>query len=386
VGAPIDVTREQVLAYRVAAHNLGKNLPSRRLQEAAGVWAVPDMPHGNAGLALTQRVMTLDRAGYERALYDDRTLVAGYSIRSAMHVFPAPDFGVFTIGARPDGDDSIATSVLSYSENIAAAGLTPTAALELVADRMVAAIGTGTPTKGEVSTALTSMLPDALTPYCKGCGVPHVGDGLFRMAALMGALCFAGPRGTTITLVQVKNWLGAVRLPEFTAARTELVRRFTHCFGPTSPDLFASALMISSKDATKWWSRMARELVEVRVEGKRAWIREEDVARLRRPRQAKGVRLLPPNDPFLQLRDRQIVAPDASLRKRMWRPAGNPGLVLVEGRPVAIWRSEAKKSTLVAKLEPIERLSKATLNDVSAAAARLAPWRGCDDAEAVVMA
>lgn len=383
--APLDVTRQQALAYRVAAHNLARRLPSRRLSEAAGVWAVPDMPHGGAGFALAQRVTRLDRSLYERALYDDRTLVAGYSIRSAMHVFPADDFGVFTIGARPDGDDSIAAALPSYSEKIEAAGLTPTAAFELVADQMIDAIGNGTPTKGEVSTALTTMLPDALTPYCNRCRASHVGDGLFRMAALNGKVCFARPKGSSITLVRVENWLGAVQPVDRANARTELVRRFVRCFGPTRPDLVAAALMFSLDDAKRAWSRLAPELVRVRIDGKQAWMLEDDLASLRRPRSAEDVRLLPPNDPFLQLRDREIVAPEVTVRKRMWRPVGNPGLVLVEGHPMALWRPEVRKGTFVVNLEPVARLSSTTLRNIGDAAARLAPWRRCDDAEAVVI-
>ena len=372
------------MAYRIAAHNLARMMPGRRLVDVAGAWAVPDMPHGTAGLALAQRVTGLDRSGYERALYGDRTLVASYSVRCAMHVFPVRDLSVFMVGARPDDDDSIAASLLSYSKNIDAAGLTPTAAVELVADVISRAVGDGAPTKGEVSTAITSRLPDALTPYCEGCGAPHVGDGLFRIAVLAGGFCFGRPRGRTITLVRTDNWLGRVRAPGRGESRTELTRRFVRCFGPTRPDLFAAALAITLREARRAWSRVAPELVEVRLEGKRAWMRAADLASLRRPSPAEGIRLLPPNDPFLQLRDRELLAPDVALRKRMWRPTANPGLVLVEGRPVALWRPEVRRRTLVARLEPIARLTKATVREVSAAAAVHAPWRDCNDAEAVV--
>jgi len=44
---------------------------------------------------------------------------------------------------------------------------------------------------------------------------------------------------------------------------------------------------------------------------------EEDLAQLESPPTALGVRLLPPHDPFLLLRDRSTLEPDRSLQRHI---------------------------------------------------------------------
>lgn len=84
------------------------------------------------------------------------------------------------------------------------------------------------------------------------------------------------------------------------------------------------------------------------------WVARADVAALESPPSARGVRLLPPGDPYLQKPNRALLAPDPSLRKRMFRPVASPGAVLHEGRLVGLWRRKAGK----VDLEPLGRLPR----------------------------
>jgi len=40
----------------------------------------------------------------------------------------------------------------------------------------------------------------------------------------------------------------------------------------------------------------------------------------------------------LEDRDRALLVPSRTAQKAVWRASGNPGVVLVDGEPVAIWR------------------------------------------------
>ena len=75
------------------------------------------------------------------------------------------------------------------------------------------------------------------------------------------------------------------------------------------------------------------------MDGRTAWLPAAPrCARLRRPRPVELVRLLNPFDPYLQARDRDLIVPDRAVQKALWPILGRPGVLLVDGEVVGIWR------------------------------------------------
>src|SRR5918994_1715265 len=99
----------------------------------------------------------------------------------------------------------------------------------------------------------------------------------------------------------------------------------------------------------------------------------EDGGALDAPPAAEGVRLLPPGDPYLAMPNRPLLAPEAELRKRLFRPVGSPGAVLMDGRLAGLWRTRAKGRTVEITVEPLGRLARA---DLEPEAERVAALRG----------
>ena len=106
-----------------------------------------------------------------------------------------------------------------------------------------------------------------------------------------------------------------------------------------------------------------------------------DSARLAAPPAARGVRLLPPSDPYLALRDRNTLLPDRALQRRVWRPIGSPGVVLLDGRVAGTWRPRKQGRRLTLTVEPFERLAPPAREAIQAEAERAAPHRGATTAE-----
>ena len=128
------------------------------------------------------------------------------------------------------------------------------------------------------------------------------------------------------------------------------------------------------------WSDVEDGLDEVSVAQRRGWALSEDAQLLASPPTASGVRLIPPGDPYLQKPNRALLAPDAELRKRLFRPVASPGAVLKDGRLVGLWRVKAKgRKTQVT----FERLGRVAKKDLEQPAQRIANLRGC--AEAIVV-
>ncbi len=72
----------------------------------------------------------------------------------------------------------------------------------------------------------------------------------------------------------------------------------------------------------------------------------EDLEVLRDPPAAQEVRLLGAFDPWLQVRDRDLLVADAQRRKDVWRTLGRPGGVLDGHELVGTWRPRSSGSTL----------------------------------------
>jgi hypothetical protein len=69
--------------------------------------------------------------------------------------------------------------------------------------------------------------------------------------------------------------------------------------------------------------------------------------------------------------------PEKTLQRRIWRAAGSPGVVLVDGRCLAIWNSAKKGNRLVVRVEPISPIPQGARSRISADANTLLPYWNC---------
>ena len=360
------VSREQVLAFRAAAQSLDRRRPATELLRVAGACGVQDTPPGNADVSLAAR-LDVDGPVVEEAVAR-KELVLTWSLRGAPHVFPPADFAVFTLGARP-ADGTIE-------------GLwgQPERSLVEVEKAMVDVIGSEPRTKGEVSAAATAAVATELAPWCPGCKVHHPSESVFRAAPLLGRLVLTST--APVLLAKASTWLGAEAEGDVDAFRTELLRRYLHCYAPTTAGHFADWAGITGSDAKERWAAVAHAVVPVRGDRK-AFVLEEDLDALNQPPASTGVRLLPAKDAFLQARDRDLLFRDPSHRKAVFPTLGGPGVVLHKALPVGTWRGAARGRRYEVTVAPFARLTKAVWAEVEAEAVRVAHVRGRGDAVVV---
>jgi hypothetical protein len=127
-------------------------------------------------------------------------------------------------------------------------------------------------------------------------------------------------------------------------ARAELVRRFLHCYGPSTPQRFAEWTARNLRDARAAFGLVAAELVEVQVAEGSAWLLSSE-------------------------------------RRRLWRPVGAPGAVLVDGEIVGVWQARKAGSALHVRVEAFRRLPSRVNAEGDGEAERLAASRGLDSAK-----
>jgi DNA glycosylase AlkZ-like len=359
--------REQVLAYRLAAHHLHERLPAGSEREAAAVIGLQDFPPGLAASALSARVEDADM---------DR-LVIVYTFRGAAVAVPPADVAVFTVGLAPPDDTAARTLVGTAVDSLDPVGISATDALDRVSDAVADALADGPLERDDFHQALRERLPDELLWWCRGCQSHHVHPSLWRATGIRGVLAVAERRGR-VTVFGAPPKTRAV-----TQAPAELARRFLHAYGPATNGDLAAWAGIAPSHARALLDGIAGEVDEVEFDGRRALALAADTDALASPPAASGVRLLPPFDPYLDQRDRATLWPDPAVRKRARTGIGAPGVLLVDGEVAGLWRPEKKGRRLVVKVEPLTKAARRVGDAVAAEAAILAPHRGASRASVV---
>ena len=359
----MELARRQVLAFRLARHHLTARLGADGARVAAVV-GLQDTPPGTAGLALAARADAAPEA------LDELVLVP--SIRGAPLAVAPEDLAIFTSALEPPDEQAARTLIGNAAK--ALDGVTAMDALDRVSDAVHDSLKGGPLARDDFHQALRERLPAQLLWWCKGCASHHVHPSLWRATGIRGVIAIVGREGRSAVF-------GAPpKTPPLDDPGAELARRFLRAYGPARPPLLAGWAGVAPAHAKALWERAGR-LVEVEVEGATAWALDDDEQALRDATSTAGVRLLPNLDPLNTGRDRELLVPDAAVRKQIWKVLGGPGTVLVDGELRGMWRASKKGKRLVVTVEPLGRLAAAAREQLGAEAERLAPFRGAQTAE-----
>ncbi len=359
---------EQILAFRLARCGLASR-SARDLAEAAACPA-SDFSRDAALLALAARLADLTRERYDAAV-DGGKLVVAHIVRGAIHALAPQDLALYGRALISSDDDELARQLGEQVRRLAEqTGFAPTDALEEVAAATKDALGGGRALgKHELHDALRERVGADLLPWCKGCESHHVAPMLWRYGGVK-----AGAR-----LDSERRYV--LRKPGRAPAAAEAVRRFLHFYGPATSGDFAEWAGLAKPHAQRLWADVEDDLDEVSVGKRTAWALSADASALAAPPTATGIRLLPPGDPYLQKPNRSYLAPEAELRKRLFRPVASPGAVLKDGRLVGLWRAKAKgrKTELT-----VDRLGSIARRDLEEEAQQISDLRGASEAIVIV--
>ncbi len=330
IGARLDLTRPQILAFRRHVGALDARLPvgPNSLRHAAWAGLQDSMPRA-ALLSIHARV-----EGTEPSAWEDPSLVQLWGPRYSVFVVAARDLAIFSLGTLPDDAKG-----RHRAEDLAA--------------RLHAALGGARMTHREAGDAM------------------GLNDNRLRYAAATGTVLirWEGARQPTV-------W--SVPPPDVDPrdARLELARRYLHVYGPATPEAFGVWAGIGPRPAVAAFEALGTSLAPVRTPVGDAWILTRDEAAFRAsPAPAASVRLLPSGDAYflLQGADRDLLVPDADRRDALWTPRVWPGALLVAGEIAGTWRRAGALLTV----QPWRRMSPAEQDAVAAEAGSL-PLPGID--------
>ncbi|RTL68512.1 MAG: winged helix DNA-binding domain-containing protein [Pseudonocardiaceae bacterium] len=372
----VELDPRAVLAHRIAAHGLTDRSGTAVADLAVCDLGVQDTPPGALRAALSARSAA--------PLAPDADVTAGgaltlvWSFRGAPHLHRTADLPTIAAAGWPR-DDADALSRLAWQrKRFVDAGVTGDEVYREVAGAVAGVLAEQGPvTKSQLSSAVTGRVREELSPFCKPCGVHHVGEQLLRLSALAGgARLVAGSR--PLTFEAIPGWPG---VPARAGSTGALQLAYLRLFAGGSLADVADFLGAPRAVVT---DHPVEGPVAVSVGGRPGLARAEDVDAVRAgPVDVPVLRLLGPSDPLLSARDRELLVPDKAHRKEVWRPLGNPGLVLAGTEPLGVWRTRQKR-TLELTVTAFRRPTKAERTVLDEEAARLAAVRGVADATVTV--
>lgn len=160
------------------------------------------------------------------------------------------------------------------------------------------------------------------------------------------------------------------------AIRREMQRRHAE----SDARIYASS---TDRDLEKQlWEEMPEPLVRVTVDTQRYDLPESLVGAVREAPSAKGVALVPPNDPYLRQVDRTLLVPDPAQRRQVYRALSAPGALIVDGEVAGTWRY--RRSDHEVRVEPFGGLTPTQEEAIEQRAHSLAASTG-DETPAVIV-
>ena len=381
------VSKGEVIAFRLGASGLLERAAASELPDVAGRCGIQNSPPGSALLALHARVQGMTQELLDAAFVEEKSLIQMWCMRGAPYFIPTADAAVFTTGVLPPTEESMRHFLLGVGPNVDRLGMSLTEAVELTSAEIRDVLSGRRLAINELGVELAERIAGVLSgkqrdlwneegPHAKG---QPLGEAVvhfcIRILTLQGVVCFAPREGNKAPFILTDEWLGRpIPRVDPDMARAELLRRYLHCYGPSTRAAFASWLGVRSGDVDPWWSLVEDELTQVDYGG-RAWMLDADVDALRAEAIPEGVRLLPPRDPYAQLRDRETIV-EKKYHRDVWRTSGDPGTVLANGEIIGTWRPQKKGRKLTITVKAFGDLVERHLVAVRAEAEQIAVLRG----------
>jgi uncharacterized protein YcaQ len=307
------------------------------------------------------RVEDVQSEVLSRALWEERTLVRTWLMRGTLHLLPVADLMLFKSALRD-------RRPRNESRALRLAGVTREE-MERLNRSIVAALDGRALTRQELARELNDER--LLASW----------GNFLRPVNARAEVCFGPPRGQETTFVRVDQWLGDLPRPDPEQATRHLLRRYLHLNGPATLADFTWWTGGEPAWARPIWAGLSEEMVEVSVEGRRAWMLATDLEAPDALPEPPPVQLLGPFDAYvLSHYDRSQII-NAARKPFVSRAAGwISAVVLRRGRVVGIWSNRKARGRMNVEVSLFDRLSREELGRLEGEVAGLAGFFGmpCD--------
>ena len=342
-------TWEDVRRRRLARSHLLGPAPRDRLVEvvrdACGVHA---QVTASAELAISARVDGITQDEVRAELWERRSLVKTWTLRSTLHLHPADELPLWLAAKRAVDPPWYEQYGVDESQGAA------------VLDAIGEALDGRALLREELADEVAQRAGEWTRDWI-GSGWGHI----IGAAAAVGRLCHGPPQGTKVTFVRTDQWIGWRDVdPE--QALAEACRRFVGTYGPAGPRQFAEWFGMKASEARPLFESPAANEVE-------------------RAPTPGPLRLLPEYDCYVMgFRERQQLLPEAVREQLKVHPrgrfegiAGVPTLV-IDGVVAGLWRRAKRGKRVEIVVDPVRRLSAGERRQLKGEAERIGAFLGVE--------
>lgn len=298
-------------------------------------------------------------------------LVYAWTLRGAPHAYRRADIADIVTATAPFSEADAAKRIFDASKPFKDAGIPVLEALQEVAAEL-RTIVTKPTIKGDASGRLSNVLDEPYLRFCRACNATHIYEQPFRLAALQAGLELQ--EGTSPPVLRRVPELRPARFASAGDAsnpRFDVIRCHLRFFPGAGPVHVAAYLDAPRRAVEAHWPDDAVEIA------KGSWVLAQDEDAIGPGPDLDGVvRLLGSHDPFLQLRDRNLLVADESRHKALWPTLGRPGAVVADGALLATWRPRSSGSRFTLRLQSWGKMTKKHRVAIGVEAERLAAHRG----------
>lgn len=333
----------QVHSWRLSQHALFPRLNSLDwVQAVTRTGGIQAQVMSAAELAVCTRVEGLSPQDIRSALWQERTLVKTWAMRGTLHLLSAQELPLY-VAAR---DWHVAPA---WSNYFAEFGLITPAQQESFLSAIPHVLEQGPLTRQQLAEAVA-----------RHTGISHVRDFILaanwgsplKPSAYCGYLCFGPSQGQNVTFVNPKTWIGTWQSIEPEQALKHIVGLYLRAYGPATPEDFARWWGGTVTQARKLFKSMSNELEEVEIEGWQAFALCSTIEPIQRLDGSETLHFLPLFDAYTigVPRDLEPVLSQA-YKSQIFRPQGwVSAVVLVNGSIQGVWRSTARRSQIVVRV------------------------------------
>jgi hypothetical protein len=357
----------QVLAFRLARHHLGDKSRADLAVVSRDVCGLQAQMPSAAELQLWARIDGLARKEIHSALLENRTLVKTSCMRHTLHLIPASEFFVYINALKP-------SRLREMRKVMSRSGVTQKDA-DGVTEAVVDTLSGGPMTRRELT---ERSLSRKKTGKKTKAWFEQSWWGVIRQGMVQGLICYGPERDGEATYVRVDQWLKKQeRVPE-RKAQQMFLRRYLNGYGPAALTDFRRWSGISGTELGAIWESLKKELVEVSIEGKKAFLLRKDYDQFAQSSfDVPSLELLPHFDPYLLGHSEKDHLVSPAHYKQVYRKAGwiSP-VVLLNGRVGGVWSYTRGGKQLSLRVEPFERFPKTIRAKIEKKAASLGDFLG----------
>jgi hypothetical protein len=346
------MTASQIAAFRLQRHHLAHRHSSDLVEICRDVCGVQAQVMGAARLALWARASSVHPADIRSALWEKRILVKTAAMRQTLHLLPAVEYQIYIAALRQSRMRALMNIMARINVGQKEVEAMTAVLMKVLGDEPVPQRELAERVKPRISRRLQASMKLFWNNWP-----------IFRPAIIEGLICYGPDRGRETTFVCAKSWLPKMAPTPEREAKEFLLRQYLRAYAPATLSDFSKWSGISMKEAKPIWDSIQEDLVEVSIEGVKAFVLSEDLRALEAAELSKPiVRLLPSFDPYMLAHADKDHLVHPRYYKRVYRNQGwlSP-VILVNGRVVGTWSRSEKGRKSSVQTELFEKVDRGTL-------------------------